>query len=143
KGGAVWVASGSGSRGSGGAGRMVNPNGNGVEVGGSMTPGITALISSTRVEKVGVEVGTSVGGVVALSVGSAVEVSDGTAVDVWVGVCGSVGKTASVGTTSDASRTRGYTSSAPTVVHTTRLTATSHKRNARRIAPPTGHLSSR
>lgn len=62
----------------GGAGSKVVPGGNGVDVGRIRTPGITALISSTRTARVGVLVGVHV----VVGVGENVAVG----VDVTVGV---------------------------------------------------------
>ncbi len=93
---------------------MTIPSGNGVSVGGMTTPGMTAWISRTRVESVGVDVavnaavfvGGSVGGAVAVSVG--VTVAVGVAVMVCDGV--SDGSTIKVGSGSasrpDASMTK-------------------------------------
>ena len=75
------MASGSGSIGGGGAGSRIVPGGNGVSVGSTCTPGITALISRTRVASVGVRVGVEV----MVAVGVAVAVSVAVSVSVFVG----------------------------------------------------------
>ena len=68
--------------GCGGAGSKIVPNGKSVAVGGMYTPGMTALISSTRAESVGVSVGSAV----VVAVGDGVIVGVLVVVGVWVGV---------------------------------------------------------
>ena len=99
------VASGSGSTGLGGAGSKIVPGGKGVNVGGTYTPGITALISSTRVARVGVGVGVKVAVAVevAVAVRVAVAVDVAVGVEVCVAVCEAVsdGSTMRVGNTAE------------------------------------------
>ena len=91
------MASRSGSAGLGGAGNRIIPIGKGVSVGGTKTPGMTALISTTRVARVAVDVGVKV----AVSVAVRVNVEVGVAVrlDVAVGVRDDVCEGVTLGST--------------------------------------------
>ena len=129
------VASGSGSAGLGGAGSRIMPIGKGVSVGGTKTPGIMALISTTRVARVAVGVGVkvAVGVAVRVKVGVDVVVGLDVVVGVRVGVCDgvTVGSTISVG--SDAVECAfGMTSKYKAVPQVRRQSATKTS-NKRRI----------
>ncbi len=98
------MASGSGSRGWGGAGSRIVPAGNGVIVGGTYTPGMTALISITRAASVGVSVGKAVA--LAVRVAVAVGVLVGLGVGVKVAVGPGVGDGVSDGSTNKVGKAR-------------------------------------